>query len=80
MAESPTSIFNSLLSKLAPGTIPSEDSDKMDYLDFIAEILKPVKLVVWGELALRYLGVPVVPGVSLRLRFNVLMLRISSNS
>ena len=45
----------------------------MDYLNFIAEVLKPVKLVVWGELALRLLGVPVVPGVSLRLMIYLIL-------
>lgn len=33
-------------------------------LDFVADILQPLQLVVWGELAIRYLGVPVVHSVS----------------
>ena len=33
-------------------------------LEFVADILQPIQLVVWGELAMSYLGVPVVHNVS----------------
>jgi hypothetical protein len=33
-------------------------------LGFVADVLQPIKLVVWGDLAIRYLGVPVVHGAS----------------
>lgn len=33
-------------------------------LEFVADVLQPIELVVWGDLAIRYLGVPVVHGAS----------------
>jgi hypothetical protein len=33
-------------------------------LDFVAHTLDPIQLVVWGELAIRHLGVPVVHNVN----------------
>lgn len=34
-------------------------------LDFVADVLQPIQLVVWGDLAIRYLGVPVVHDVNI---------------
>lgn len=39
------------------------DSD-FTRLDFVADILQPIQFVVWGDLAVRYLGVPVVHNIS----------------
>lgn len=41
-----------------------EPESELTGLEFIADLLQPIQLVVWGELAIRYLGVPVVPHVS----------------
>ena len=42
----------------------TEYEPELTRLDFVADVLQPIKLVVWGDLAIRYLGVPVVHGAS----------------
>jgi len=44
-------------------TIPfvmTEYDSELTGLEFVADVLQPIKLVVWGDLAIRHLGVPVV--------------------
>ncbi|KAH9207484.1 hypothetical protein DL95DRAFT_396021 [Leptodontidium sp. 2 PMI_412] len=38
----------------------TEYESELTGLEFVADVLQPIKLVVWGDLAIRYLGVPVV--------------------
>ncbi|KAI9742568.1 MAG: hypothetical protein M1818_003708 [Claussenomyces sp. TS43310] len=41
-----------------------EDEVELQRLAFVADVLQPIKLVVWGELAVRHLGVPVAHSAS----------------
>jgi len=41
----------------------TEYDSELTRLDFVAAVLQPIKLVVW-DLAIRYLGVPVVHSAS----------------
>jgi hypothetical protein len=43
----------------------AEDKFELTDLDLVAYVLTPIKIIVWGELAMRYLGVPTVVDVIL---------------
>lgn len=56
-------ISDNLQYPLAPITFQSVIMEYKLALDGLQDILKPFKLVVWGEVAMAHLGVPIIPYV-----------------